>query len=236
MFQRVWDEEKIRSYILGARGVHPLNSHYISTNHSGLYAASVRLYGSWRNAVEAVGLNYRDIRLYREWTNEGILDAIHKMDRHGSDLTSKGVQLNDKALYMAALHRFRSWGRAIKAAGLNYRDIRQRRSMSPDEIKAAIIALYESGEDLAYSPMRARHQFLLAAGMKKLGHGSWQVARRKCGIHRNFRLGRYKFHKSAPPKLPPEVMEQIKSVEARLAPSATASGILEAKPKRKSRA
>lgn len=43
--------------------------------------------------------------------------------------------------------------------------------------------------------MHEKHQYLLAAGLKKLGNGSWAKARRKCGIRRNYRLAKYKFNK-----------------------------------------
>ena len=36
--------------------------------------------------------------------------------------------------------------------------------------------------------MRKNYQYLLAAGMKKLGDDSWAKARRQCGILTNYRL------------------------------------------------
>lgn len=89
---------------------------------------------------------------------------------------------------MAAVKRFKSWGKAVKAAGIDYSKIKLRRNMNKAEIKREILKLYDSGEDLAYPNMRTNHQYLLAAGMKKLGDGSWQIARRKCGIKINYRL------------------------------------------------
>jgi hypothetical protein len=40
--------------------------------------------------------------------------------------------------------------------------------------------------------MRKNYQYLLAAGMKKIGGGSWAEARRVCGIEENYRIPRRK--------------------------------------------
>ena len=89
---------------------------------------------------------------------------------------------------MAAVSRYKSWGNAVKAAGIDYGRVRLRRLMSKAEIRQGILDLYNSDVDLAYTNMRNDHLYLLAAGMKKLGNGSWAKARRKCGIRENYRL------------------------------------------------
>ena len=66
------------------------------------------------------------------------------------------------------------------------------RNLTEEQIRAEIIRLYKSGEDMAYSNIRKNHQYLLAYGMKKLGGGSWAEARRACGIMENFRLPKEK--------------------------------------------
>ena len=60
--------------------------------------------------------------------------------------------------------------------------------MSKAEIRQEIVYLYHRNEDLAYPNMRDNHLYLLAAGMKKLGNGSWSKARRVCGIRENYRM------------------------------------------------
>ncbi len=195
MFQKIWTGELVRQYILDANGREPLNSHYFSTHYPSVYAAAERIFGSWKAAIESAGLDYRKIRKYRIWTRSGVLQTIKQMKKAGKSLSCQTVQNSDKPLYMAAIHRFQSWSQAVRAAGIDYSKIRRRRSMTPEEIKSEILALFRRGEDLAYSNMREKHQYLLAAGMKKLGKGSWAAARRKCGIRRNYRLAKYKFNK-----------------------------------------
>ena len=83
---------------------------------------------------------------------------------------------------MAAVKRFRSWGQAVRLAGIDYNEIRLRRSMSKSEIKREILNLFRKREDLSCTNIRANYQYLLAVGMKKLGGGSWDTARKTCGI------------------------------------------------------
>ncbi len=89
---------------------------------------------------------------------------------------------------MAAVKRYKNWGSAVKAAGIDYNKVRLRRLMSKSDIRKEILDLYRRDVDLAYTDMKENHLYLLAAGMKKLGNGSWAKARRKCGIRENYRL------------------------------------------------
>jgi hypothetical protein len=107
-------------------------------------------------------------------------------------LKSINVQKNHKPLYMAAVKRFKSWGKAVKTAGIDYECFLLRKRMSKAEIKRQILKLHDEKVDLAYPNMRENYSNLLAAGMKKLGHGSWALARKKCGIWINYRLPKHK--------------------------------------------
>ena len=182
----------IQDIILTANGKEPLNSHYFSVNHPSVYAAAERIFGSWGNAITACGLDYSSIRKYRNWNRMRIVSTIKKRYKNGEPLSSQHVQHQFKALYMASIHHFKSWGAAIRMAGLDYDMIRMRRSLTVEQIREEIQRLYDQGEDMAYSNMRKNHQYLLAYGMKKLGGGSWAEARRVCGITENFRLPKHK--------------------------------------------
>ena len=188
MFKKIWTPDMIVEIILSANGKEPLNSHYFSTTYPHVYAAAERIFGSWGNAIVASGLDYNSIRKYRSWSKMRIISAIKKRYRNGEPLSSQHVQNHFKSLYMASVHHFKSWGAAVRMAGLDYDTIRMRRSMTDQQIRDEIQRLYHNGEDMAYSNMRKNHQYLLAYGMKKLGGGSWAEARRACGIMDNFRL------------------------------------------------
>ena len=65
MFYKKWDAISIISHIMSKHGKKPLNSSYYSTNYTAVYAAAERIFGSWKNAIEACGLDYSTIGKYR---------------------------------------------------------------------------------------------------------------------------------------------------------------------------
>ncbi len=187
MFYKKWDDTSIINHIMSKRGRKPLNSLYYSTNYPAVYAAAERIFGSWKNAIEACGFDYSTIRKYRIWSKETVIKEIKKRYNSGLSLNSKNAYGDNRPLYMAAVKRYKNWGSAVIAAGIDYSKIRLRRMMSKAEIRQEILDLYGSGVDLAYPNMRDNHLYLLASSMKKLGNGSWDRARRKCGIQENYR-------------------------------------------------
>lgn len=192
MFKKIWYAEMIQNHILERQGKEPLNSYYYATNYPDVYAAAERTFGSWGDAIESCGIDYSTVRKYKTWTKQAVLDEIRRLSKEGEPLHSQYAQTNRKALYMAAVKRFKNWGHALKSAGIKYENIRLRRSMSEGEIKKEILKLFRRKENLSYTNMRKNYQYLLAAGMKKLGDGSWARARRQCGILKNYRLSSVK--------------------------------------------
>ncbi len=192
MLKKIWSHMQIEEHILSRLDREPLNAYYYATNYPRVYAAAERLYGSWREAITACGLDYASIRKYRMWSKAKVTERIRKLAEQQTELSSQHIQNAEKALYMAAIRYFKSWGKAVQSAGISYKEVRLRRSMTEGEIREEIVTLYKEGEDLAYPNMRENHQYLLAYGMKKLGHGSWAAARISCGIEDNYRLSAIK--------------------------------------------
>ena len=188
MFKQIWHPEMIEHHILQRNGKEPLNSYYYATNYPDVYAAAERIFGSWGEAIEACGLDYSKIKKYKSWSRQAVIDEIRKLSKEGELLFSQNAQKNYKPLYMASIKRFGNWGKAIQAAGVDYKNVRLRRSMTKADIKKEILALFRSGVPLSYTNMRENYMYLQAAAMKKLGDGSWARARRECGILTNYRL------------------------------------------------
>jgi len=200
MFKRRWYDKLILDHILARHGKEPLNSHYYASNYPDVYAAAERFFVSWRDAIEAAGFNYDEIRKYKKWSVKKILEEIKKMRKAKKPLNSKYIQDNNRPLYMAVIKRYKSWGKALSAAGIDYKKVRIRKMMTKAEIKEEILKLHKRKVDLAYPNMRANHLALLASAMKKLGDGSWDKARKKCGIHTNYRLPKHKRNAALPKK------------------------------------
>jgi len=188
MFKQLWHPEMIQHHIMQRDGKEPLNSYYYATNYPDVYAAAERIFGSWGEAIESCGLDYSLIKKYKSWTRQAVLDEIRRLSKEGEPLFSQNAQKQHKPLYMAAIKRFGNWGKAIQAAGVDYKNVRLRRSMTKAEIKKEILELFRRGEALSYTNMRENYMYLQAAAMKKLGDGSWARARRECGILTNYRL------------------------------------------------
>ena len=187
MFKRIWQPEMIIEHIQSRHGRERLNSHYYATTYPDVYAAAERLFGSWKEAIEAAGLDYSKIRRYQKWSRDKVIRKIKETHKQGQPINSTAMQNTNKPLYMAAIKRFGNWENAVTAAGINYRKIRKRRLMDTNEVKQEIMRLYRSGVSLSYTNMRDNYQYLMAAGTKKLGGGSWAVARLECGILTNYR-------------------------------------------------
>ncbi len=192
MFKQIWFPEMIQHHIMSRHGKEDLNSRYYSTTYPDVYAAAERTFGSWSEAIESCGLDYSLIKKYKSWTRQSVLDEIRRLTKEGEPLFSQHAQNHHKPLYMAAIKRFGNWGKALQSAGVDYKSVRLRRSMTAGEIKKEVLALLRSGESLSYMNMRANYLYLQAVAMKKLGDGSWARARRECGILTNYRLQRAK--------------------------------------------
>ncbi len=80
-------------------------------------------FGSWREALEAAGLDYDAIRRYREWDDERILQMVRDFHQEGKELNAKSMEEEDITLITAARRRFDSWHQALTAAGLDYKEI-----------------------------------------------------------------------------------------------------------------
>jgi len=127
----------------------------------------------------------------RKWSRELILERIRELRRRGSDLTPSQVGVEQGALVSAAERYFGNWPAAVRAAGVDYSQVRksgrQRRSerlrkWSQEKIVAEIRRLHEAGEGLSWGVMERKYQPLCAAAVKKCYFGSWSAALAAAGV------------------------------------------------------
>lgn len=82
--------------------------------------AAERLFGSWRSAVEAAGLNYDELLLLHRWSRQRIVEEIHELARQGTPLDRSHIRRRHSALFHSAVVWFpSSWGKALRAAGFD---------------------------------------------------------------------------------------------------------------------
>ncbi len=189
---REWDKEKIIPEILRLKKDNiPLNSLYVSQNHTTLFVAACKKYhfGSWKNAIEAAGLDYNKINKYidrTQWTKELILKEIKKLNSRGENLQYINIKENFHALCSAAVREFENWGNAVEAAGIDYDKFRTRKEplyWTKEKIVDEILELYEKGKDLSYSNMREKYNPLVMAAVKPRLFNGWRYAVDAAGIN-----------------------------------------------------
>ena len=181
---RKWNRESIGSEI--NRMYHAgddLNYSAISQNHVALLRAATRYFGSWRDAVEYSGLNYDDIRRYKTWNRDLILERIRELHEKGVDLSWRHISTQvDPQLAAAATKRkhFGSWKNAIQAAGLDYSDIRKYQEWDKDTVIKRLKDLYSKGVDLNAKSMEEFDITLITAARRRFD--SWDKALTAAGL------------------------------------------------------
>lgn len=126
---RVWTNARIIEKIQELhRQEVDLSWRNVTKKYPALAAAATRKshFGSWRAALEAAGLNYDEIRRYRDWDEEKVIQEVRELHAAGEPLNSRDVQRSAQSLFCAAYRRFDSWDGALEAAGLDASRIRKR--------------------------------------------------------------------------------------------------------------
>ncbi len=115
-----WSRKKIVARIreLKAAG-EPLNVSAAERTHGGLVGAAAVYFGSWRQAINAAGLDYGKIKRQKDWSKREIVSEIRRMRAQAVDLsTTIPVREQYRTLHAAAVRYFGSWAAAMKAAKL----------------------------------------------------------------------------------------------------------------------
>lgn len=178
-----WTKELVVEEILKLKqeGV-SLNASYIMEQNSKLYGAARKHLGSWREAIEAAGLDYKSINLRAEekkWDRESIIEEIQQLASTGEVLNSDYIQRHHTKLHSASQRYFQSWGEAVALAGFDYEGIKGIK-WSEETVVMQIIDLSDVGYDLSSSNMQKEHMSLFQAGCRI--YGSWKNAVNAAGL------------------------------------------------------
>lgn len=165
-----WNKELIGAEILHLHASgEDLSYGEMQRNNLALLRAAGRYFGSWKNAIEYAGLDYDEIRRYRTWTNDRIIEAIRKYAALGADLSWRHVCLElDPPLAAAAIraNRFGSWQCALEAAGLDYEEIRRHRDWNADAVLDELRRRQAVGESLRVTDATEQCPALVAAARR----------------------------------------------------------------------
>lgn len=141
-----------------------------------LFSAANRIFGSWRDAIEAAGLDYDAIVLVRRYSDDEILNWLRHLARTRPRMTLFDLDKHGEHA-VACRRRWGSYEAAAIAAGITGWPIRLRhRSMSRAEVIHALRARHASKLPLHISAVRKSdggHALILSV----LHHfASWDAA------------------------------------------------------------
>ncbi len=183
-----WSKDKILCQIKKLhRAGQPINSNHVqlhSAKTSRLYHSAVKYFGGWKQAVEAAGFDYNEIRLqtFRHWSKSAIAKAIEERVGQGLTLNGFAVYLEDRGLYHAAKRYLGGWKKALRFAGIDLRTIfNPRRIWTKERVREEIIALHRNSIPLNHAALKKSGRVNLMAAACVL-FGSWRKAIRFSGL------------------------------------------------------
>lgn len=154
--------------------------------HPKLYDACCRHYGSGLAALTAAGIDYEELlneHPYR-WTRSQIIQEMKRRHQEGKTLCRADMLRKEprmKRFCYATMHHFGNWTKALKAAGLDPGNIRNRDGLWPKErVLAGIRQRFKQGKFLNTDLMLREDLPLHAAGRRHFG--TWKAAVEKAGI------------------------------------------------------
>ena len=139
-----------------------------------------RLFGGWDRALHAAGLDADDVSIYRSWDRNMVLFELTARRRDGEALNSAALQADDPALHAAAVRYFGTYERALRAAHLDPRSVRQREQWTRERVIRALRNAQRRGAHLSDSAVRGQYPALYGAAVRQFG--SFPAARRAARI------------------------------------------------------
>ncbi len=179
-----WSAERVISEVRQWKDQgRPLYANFVRQNFQELLAAAIRYYGSWQKALESADITYTDVRKYRRWSKESIIQEIQQLAAQGVDLSFRAMALSQyNAMVYAAIRPkyFGNWRAALEAAGLASEEIYRYRSWEQEGILEEIRRLKSEGVDLSSKAMDESSNRLIATARRRFGN--WGKALETAGI------------------------------------------------------
>jgi hypothetical protein len=171
-------ESVIRAILRRERDGLPLNSEAVRGVSRTLHCGALRHFGSWRNALQAAGINVASIEGRREWNKAKVIAHLRELSRKGRSLRYSAVHRHDSGLCRAACLTFGTWCNALVAAGINPESICRDPQWDQSRIIEAILLRVVRGEALGSTTVRPRT--LKSAAIRQFG--SWPAALVAAGL------------------------------------------------------
>jgi hypothetical protein len=178
VMHRKWTRERIIRQILQceAEGL-PLTVGEPGISHA-LYQAGSRIFGSWRNAIQAAGIPLERGRYGEKWPPGRILTIIRNLARRHHPLNVKELEGRYGSMLSAARRLFGSWSKAVLAAGVDPTKLRRVVPWNRERVIEAILTRALRNESLSAQSIQPRS--MVEAGRKFFG--SWAAALETAGL------------------------------------------------------
>ncbi len=115
----------------------------IAKKHSALYLRACKVFGSWRSALEASGIDYESSRNNKKWTRQRIMSEIKRLSEGAGSLRPSVLRKGGMtALVSAADYHFGSWKKAVESSGVEYgfarrkKESRVKGAAEPESLRA----------------------------------------------------------------------------------------------------
>ncbi|MGD0091465.1 MAG: hypothetical protein ABSE73_16220 [Planctomycetota bacterium] len=146
-----------------------------------LYQAGTRIFGSWRNALQAAGIPPERGNCGKKWPPAKILMIIRNLSRRHRPLTTTQLERRYGNMLSAARRLFGSWSKAVLAAGVDPMKLQRVVPWTRERVIEAILTRALRNESLAARVTRPRS--LVDAGRRFFG--SWVAAVKAAGLDPN---------------------------------------------------
>lgn len=173
--RRKWTRQTVVAEIRRRdRAGEPLNS-WSATRRRGIPCRVIQAYfGSWEAAVRAAGIR-REVRRQLRWGRARVLAELRRRRRAGESLTQSVVMRRDPRLFGIATYYYRTWRRALAAAGIrSVKDIFKHGRWSRSTIVAEIRRRFRAGRSLTTARVMEDDSPLCRAALYHIG--SWSRA------------------------------------------------------------
>ena len=100
--------------------------HNVAKEYPILYLKARKLFGSWKKAIEACGIDYEKTRNHKKWSREKIVKGIKELSLKGHSLRLKDLRKEGMiSIISAAQYHFGSWRKAVESSGICYTSVRR---------------------------------------------------------------------------------------------------------------
>lgn len=139
-----------------------------------LYASARRIFGSWRNAIQAAGIAPQQVLTSERWSPARILVTIRNLAKRDRPLTAEQMERRYPNLVSSARRHFGSWTKAVVAAGVEPTKLQRVVPWSPERVIEAILTRALRNQSLVARLVEPRS--MVEAGQRFFGRWSAAVA------------------------------------------------------------